>query len=614
METEDSIQNEPSVMTETVETIADTLTTIKTSTPVKNSSAKDDLPGVKPDMGDLEVIVHAVTEGLADTEENAGSDTIPESTILEATGDESSLTMSQNEEQVAVTMAHSLSLPLDGEAPTDDLIRRKMLMAKIKEVMHSRNSDMMSEEKIQRIHKVLKNGSSKAGDEPPRFMFYVRSRQFTLKCAPELGWDEDVVCEPTKSEDPYDDSLLGNWRRVAAAEDVYTILNDIHEATCPHKNYRSIYFDVCKKYSRIPRHICKEFVELCPNCKNKKDRSSIRVNTDGTPARPLKRKQNFSPMRVTKITSRVKLEDFKLTGLIAAPFTPFTKEGDLNLRSISKYVDVLRADGVTNVFVLGTTAEGPSLTIKERKMVAGEWVKCARGKLDAVIVQVGTENLKETQELAVHAGNIGASAIAVLPPVYFKPQTPEHLVNYLKQVSSVAPHVPLFYYHIPMRTGVNFSMMDILRSMETDPVPSFKGAKFVTQDLTDFSLCVNVSKGKFQMIYALDGMILPSMTLGGEAYVGSTYNFAGRVYTRMIEAFNNGNLEGARAEQFRMHAFLDVMNRYEKLSGPATLKYTMSLSRFDVGPPRPPQSQMSLEDLKALRIDLTEIGFFDWIK
>ena len=48
--------------------------------------------------------------------------------------------------------------------------------------------------------------------------------------------------------------------------------------------------------------------------------------------------------------------------------------------------------------------------------------------------------------------------------------------------------------------------MDILRSMETDPVPSFKGAKFVTQDLTDFSLCVNVSKGKFQMIYALDGV------------------------------------------------------------------------------------------------------------
>ena len=200
METDDSIQNEPSVMTETVETIEDTLTTIKTSTPVKNSSAKDDLPVVKPDMGDLEVIVHAVTEGLCDTEENAGSDTIPESTTLEATGDESSLTMSQNEEQVAVTMAHSLSLPLDGEAPTDDLIRRKMLMAKIKEVMHSRNSDMMSEEKIQRIHKVLKNGSGKAGDEPPRFMFYVRSRQFTLKCAPELGWDEDVVCEPTKSE------------------------------------------------------------------------------------------------------------------------------------------------------------------------------------------------------------------------------------------------------------------------------------------------------------------------------------------------------------------------------------------------------------------------------
>ena len=37
----------------------------------------------------------------------------------------------------------------------------------------------------------------------------------------------------------------------------------------------------------------------------------------------------------------------------------------------------------------------------------------------------------------------------------------EHLVNYLKQVGATVPTMPLFYYHIPMRTGVNCELIII---------------------------------------------------------------------------------------------------------------------------------------------------------
>ncbi|XP_022105794.1 N-acetylneuraminate lyase-like isoform X2 [Acanthaster planci] len=376
---------------------------------------------------------------------------------------------------------------------------------------------------------------------------------------------------------------------------------------------------VAKKYARIPRHICKEFVFSCPSCSLRRDRnvSILTINEDGTPRRPLKRKafSPVTPIRVARMSkvSKVSLQDFKVKGLIAAPFTPFEENGDLKTKSIAPYVKDLLQDGVDSVFVLGTTSEGPSLTLRERKAVASEWVKCGKGKLDHVIVQVGAGNLKDTQDLAMHASSIGASAVAVLPPVFFKPQTPEHLVNYLKQVGDVVPTLPLYYYHYPKMTGVDFTMMDILRALESDPIPNFKGAKFVSADLTDFSLSVNVSKDKYQMIFSLEGMELPSMTLGATAFVGSIFSFAGKVVTRLIEAYESGDLERARAEQFRIHAFLDVMNRYEKIAGFATLKYTMTLAKFDVGPPRPPLSQMSPEDIEALRKDLTEIGFFDWI-
>ena len=46
------------------------------------------------------------------------------------------------------------------------------------------------------------------------------------------------------SKDTSDDSLLGNWRRVAAAEEIYDIIKEVHEQNVPHKNYRNTYLDV----------------------------------------------------------------------------------------------------------------------------------------------------------------------------------------------------------------------------------------------------------------------------------------------------------------------------------------------------------------------------------
>nr|XP_006820059.1 PREDICTED: N-acetylneuraminate lyase-like [Saccoglossus kowalevskii] len=71
----------------------------------------------------------------------------------------------------------------------------------------------------------------------------------------------------------------------------------------------------------------------------------------------------------------------KLKGLIAAPSTPFTKNGkSLDLSMIGAYVDKLISDGVKNVYVTGTTGEAYSLSVEERKKVCEEWVKCGKNK------------------------------------------------------------------------------------------------------------------------------------------------------------------------------------------------------------------------------------------
>src|SRR5690349_8218620 len=95
------------------------------------------------------------------------------------------------------------------------------------------------------------------------------------------------------------------------------------------------------------------------------------------------------------------VKEFRLSGLVAAPHTPFDAEGSLYLDVIEEQAALLADSGVSGAFVCGTTGEGLSLTAEERKAVARQWVNVARGRLK-VIVHVGHASQREAIDLARH--------------------------------------------------------------------------------------------------------------------------------------------------------------------------------------------------------------------
>uniref|UniRef100_A0A3P8YFV5 N-acetylneuraminate lyase n=1 Tax=Esox lucius TaxID=8010 RepID=A0A3P8YFV5_ESOLU len=236
----------------------------------------------------------------------------------------------------------------------------------------------------------------------------------------------------------------------------------------------------------------------------------------------------------------------KATGLIAATFTPLTPEGEINLAEIGPYVDyLLEQQGVKSIFVNGTTGEGMSLTVEERKMLAAEWCSKAKNKLENVIVHVGCMSLKDSQELAQHAGEIGADGIAVISPSFFKPATVGALKMFLQEVAAVVPAVPFYYYHIPAMTGVHLRSRDVLEGIDAE-IPSFRGLKFSGSDLMDFGQCVSYSPSHWSLLYGMDE----------DSFRSSTYNYLGSSVNRLISAFNKGDLTMARTLQFQVQDIL----------------------------------------------------------
>ena len=111
----------------------------------------------------------------------------------------------------------------------------------------------------------------------------------------------------------------------------------------------------------------------------------------------------------------------QLTGLTAAAFTPLNNDATLDIDRIPSLVEHLLRDGVSALYVLGSTGEGISLTIHERQQTATAFVKAAASRVP-VVVHVGHNCLQEAQTLAMHAQQIGASAISAVPPCYFRPR------------------------------------------------------------------------------------------------------------------------------------------------------------------------------------------------
>ena len=300
----------------------------------------------------------------------------------------------------------------------------------------------------------------------------------------------------------------------------------------------------------------------------------------------------------------------KLTGLVAATYTPFHADGTLNLAGVEKQANHLLTHRVPVAFIGGTTGESHSLSLDERRALAVRWLEVARGTALSIVVHVGSNSLEDARILAAQAEQLGARAISALSPSYFKPRDVETLVACCERIASAAPATPFYFYDIPVFTNVSLSTPEFL-DLARKRIPTIAGLKFSNPDLMAYQLLLHTEGGPWDVPWGCDEALLGALALGATGAVGSTYNFAAPVYHRLLAAFERGDLAAAREEQFRSVLLVRLLARYGYLGASKAL---MGMLGADAGPVRLPLTNPTAEQLKSLRSDLEKLGFFDWVQ
>ena len=291
----------------------------------------------------------------------------------------------------------------------------------------------------------------------------------------------------------------------------------------------------------------------------------------------------------------------KIRGLNTAVVTPMFDDGSVNYDEIDRYAEFIISQGLSGVFVYGSTGESLLLSTEERKKIVRKWAKYA-DRLN-ILVHVGHTSYVEACDLARDAGRLGVRAISAMGPCFMQPKTLDDLIEFNARIAAAAPDTPYYYYHIPVRVGVNFDMTQFL-ARGVERIPNLSGLKYTSQDtFTEFK-CIRLQDGRFDILHGHDEIFFLGLAMGARSCIGTSLNVCAPMFGKIVERFDAGDLAGAADWQAQANRAVELMCRYNTIAG---IKEMLTLKGIKAGPCRLPNGNLTpaqKEDTKACFYEL----------
>lgn len=233
----------------------------------------------------------------------------------------------------------------------------------------------------------------------------------------------------------------------------------------------------------------------------------------------------------------------KYKGIFPAFYACYDDEGNVCAERTKALVEFLIENGVAGLYVGGSSGECIYLSVEERKKTLEAVMEVAKGRI-AIIAHVACNNTKDSCELARHAQQVGADAIAAIPPIYFR--LPEKAIaKYWNDISAAAPDTDFVIYNIPQLAGVSLTLPLLDEMLKNPRVIGIKNSSMPVQDIQMFKRQA-VMNGKDIIVFnGPDEQFISGRIIGADAGIGGTYAVMPKLYVMMNEALAEGNLERA---------------------------------------------------------------------
>jgi 4-hydroxy-tetrahydrodipicolinate synthase len=235
--------------------------------------------------------------------------------------------------------------------------------------------------------------------------------------------------------------------------------------------------------------------------------------------------------------------------------TPLQGRDALDLAGLELLLEHILAGGVSGLFILGTTGEGPSLSYRLRRELIERVCRQVNHRVP-VLVGITDTAFVESVNVARAAATFGADALVVAPP-YYLPEAQPELQAYLAHLVAELP-LPLFLYNMPQLTKVSFELDTVRRAMDE---PHIIGLKDSSGDLNYFKDAAALLKHRpdWSLLIGPEEKLFDSLQLGGHGGISGGANLFPKLYVRLVEAHRAGKLLLARELQRQIEYVSDSL-------------------------------------------------------
>ena len=271
----------------------------------------------------------------------------------------------------------------------------------------------------------------------------------------------------------------------------------------------------------------------------------------------------------------------KLSGVLTPIPTPFDQEDEVDLRRLRAALTAWLRSPLAGFVILGSNGEAAFLDEDESDRVVGtarEMVPKDR----AFIVGTGRETTRGTIGATRRAAALGADAVLVRTPGFFKSQmTADVFVRHYRAVADASP-VPVLLYNYTGVTGVNLPVDAVARLAEH---ANIAGMKESNGDLPRIAELVASTPGAFTLLAGSAATFYDALRAGVAGGILALGSVLPDQCVRLFELTAGGRLDEARALQQEL---LPIARLLGSTYGVPGLKAALKLVGCDVGVPRPP--------------------------
>jgi 4-hydroxy-tetrahydrodipicolinate synthase len=253
-------------------------------------------------------------------------------------------------------------------------------------------------------------------------------------------------------------------------------------------------------------------------------------------------------------------------GIVSALVTPFTAQGKLDQPALKAIIEHQIDAGIDALFVLGTSGEGLLCGDFERREILDAVLTSAGGRLP-VVVHVGAADTPTAAGLARHAASGSASAIAVLPPLFYR-YSDDELLDHFATVADAAGGTDTYLYNNPGRVGFGLSPALIVRAFTE--IGAVKGVKD-TGDSLERVMTIRSLSADLAVFSGNNALILPALGIGAAGAVSTLANIVPELSAALLNAHRVGDAARALELQYAIVRLQAAMAAYPLIAATKTL-------------------------------------------